>query len=146
MLGIAFTGGGKKDHELSTEQRERAMFVSKHVKFSPRQILADYCQWWFIMQTMFCLAAIPVKWAICFTLLRIADKKKIYVFSIYAIMAAVAIVMAGTTIYEFFHCTPIAMNWKAVEGGSCKAQSNITGFSFALSAVSIFSDWFCALV
>ncbi|CAO2656027.1 Nn.00g048300.m01.CDS01 [Neocucurbitaria sp. VM-36] len=128
MLGIAFTGGGKKDDDLTTEERERAMF------------------WWFIMQTMYCLAAIPVKWAICFTLLRIADKKKVYVWSIYAVMAAVAVVMASTMIYEFFHCTPIAMNWKAVEGGSCKAQSNITGFSYALSAVSIFSDWFCALI
>jgi hypothetical protein len=98
------------------------------------------------MQTMFCLAAIPVKWAICFTLLRIAEKRKAYQWSIYAIMTAVFLVMASTTVYEFFHCTPIEMNWKAVEGGSCKAQSNITGFSFALSAVSIFSDWFCALM
>jgi hypothetical protein len=98
------------------------------------------------MQTMFCLAAIPVKWAICFTLLRIADQKRGYKIAIYVIMAAVAIVMASTTIYEFFHCTPIQMNWKAVPGGSCKAQSNIMGFSFALSAVSIFSDWFCALM
>jgi hypothetical protein len=98
------------------------------------------------MQTMFCLASIPVKWAICFTLLRIADTKKGYKLVIYAIMASVAIVMASTTIYEFFHCTPIQLNWKVVEGGSCKAQSNITGFSFALSAVSIISDWFCALM
>ncbi|KAF1846395.1 uncharacterized protein K460DRAFT_386647 [Cucurbitaria berberidis CBS 394.84] len=95
---------------------------------------------------MFCLAAIPVKWAICFTLLRIANKKKAYVWATYVVMAAVAIVMASTTIYEFFHCTPIEMNWKAVPGGSCKPKSNITGFSFALSAVSIISDWFCALV
>ncbi|EAT91922.2 hypothetical protein SNOG_00427 [Parastagonospora nodorum SN15] len=94
---------------------------------------------------MFCLAAIPVKWAICFTLLRIADKRRAYMWSIYAIMAAVFLVMASTTVYEFFHCTPIQMNWKKVPGGSCKPQSNITGFSFALSAVSIFSDWFCAL-
>jgi hypothetical protein len=28
MLGIAFTGGGKRDSELTTEQREIAMFVS----------------------------------------------------------------------------------------------------------------------
>lgn len=28
MLGIAFTGGGKKDAELTTEERETAMFVS----------------------------------------------------------------------------------------------------------------------
>ncbi|RYN61063.1 hypothetical protein AA0114_g858 [Alternaria tenuissima] len=128
MLGIAFTGGGKRDNELTADEKQTAMF------------------WWFIMQTMFCLAAIPVKWAICFTLLRIANGKKAYEWSIYAIMAAVAAVMASTTIYEFFHCTPIAMNWRAVEGGSCKAQSNITGFSFALSAVSIFSDWFCAII
>jgi hypothetical protein len=95
---------------------------------------------------MFCLAAIPVKWAICFTLLRIANGKKVYEWAIYIVMAAVAIVMASTTFYEFFHCTPVRMNWKAVEGGSCKAQANITGFSFALSAVSIFSDWFCAIM
>lgn len=95
---------------------------------------------------MFCLAAIPVKWAICFTLLRIAEGRRVYEITIYIIMAAVAGVMASTTIYEFFHCTPLQMNWKPVEGGSCKAQSNITGFSFALSAVSIASDWFCALM
>lgn len=28
MLGIAFTGGGLKDSELTTHQRETAMFVS----------------------------------------------------------------------------------------------------------------------
>jgi hypothetical protein len=34
------------------------------------------------METMFCLAAIPVKWAICFTLLRIANGKKVYEWAI----------------------------------------------------------------
>ncbi|KAB2110420.1 hypothetical protein AG0111_0g1641 [Alternaria gaisen] len=76
MLGIAFTGGGKRDNELTADEKQTAMF------------------WWFIMQTMFCLAVIPVKWAICFTLLRIVNGKK----------------------------------------------------AFALSAVSIFSDWFCAII
>lgn len=28
MLGIAFTGGGKKDEELTGRERETAMFVS----------------------------------------------------------------------------------------------------------------------
>ncbi|KAF2011409.1 hypothetical protein BU24DRAFT_435871 [Aaosphaeria arxii CBS 175.79] len=97
---------------------------------------------------MWCLAAVPIKWAVCFTLLRIANKQKVYVISIYFAMASVFIVMVSTTIYEFFHCDPIAMNWKPtkIEGGHCKAQSNITGFSFALSAVSIVTDWFCALI
>jgi hypothetical protein len=27
MLGIAFTGGGKRDSELSTESKETAMFL-----------------------------------------------------------------------------------------------------------------------
>jgi hypothetical protein len=30
MLGIAFTGGGKRDSELSIESKETAMFVSYH--------------------------------------------------------------------------------------------------------------------
>jgi len=146
MTGIAFTGGGKHDSELSPQQHETAMFVSLIDRCLLSSFGTDVVQWWFIMQTMFCLASIPVKWAICFTLLRIAENRKVYEWSIYMIMAAVFLVMASTTIYEFFHCTPIQMNWKVVEGGSCHAQSNITGFSFALSAVSIFSDWFCALV
>jgi hypothetical protein len=145
MTGIAFTGGGKHDSELSPEQHEMAMFVSPIDQCLLAKFGTDVFQWWFIMQTMFCLASIPVKWAICFTLLRIAENRRAYEWSIYMVMAAVFIVMASTTIYEFFHCTPIQMNWKVVEGGSCKAQSNITGFSFALSAVSISSDWFCAL-
>ena len=65
-------------------------------------------QWWFIMQTMWCLAAIPIKWAVCFTLLRIANGQKVYVTAIYASMAAVLAIMLSTTIYEFFHCTPVA--------------------------------------
>lgn len=60
------------------------------------------------MQTMWCLAAIPIKWAICFTLLRIANGQKLYVIPIYACMGAVAAVMCSTTIYEFFHCKPVA--------------------------------------
>jgi len=31
MTGIAFTGGGRMDSELSTEQRETAMFVSIYI-------------------------------------------------------------------------------------------------------------------
>lgn len=146
MTGIAFTGGGKHDSELSPQQHETAMFVSPIDQCLLSSFGTDVMQWWFIMQTMFCLASIPVKWAICFTLLRIAENRKVYEWSIYMVMAAVFLVMTSTTVYEFFHCTPIQMNWKVVEGGSCHAQSNITGFSFALSAVSIFSDWFCALV
>ncbi|OAG04639.1 uncharacterized protein CC84DRAFT_1094201 [Paraphaeosphaeria sporulosa] len=130
MLGIAFTGGGLRDDQLTSKQQETAMF------------------WWFIMQTMWCLAAIPVKWSICFTLLRIANKQLLYTIPIYCCMGAVFLVMTSTTIYEFFHCDPVAMNWKPtkIPNGHCNAQSNITGFSFALSAVSIFTDWFCALV
>lgn len=127
MIGIAFTGGGKKDVDLTAEERRHAMF------------------WWFIMETIYCIAAIPVKWSICFMLLRIAQGKRAYEFSIYAIMASVAIVMLLTTVYEFLHCTPIRMNWEAVKGGSCKPQRTITWLSFAFSGVTIFSDWFCAI-
>ncbi|KAJ4380995.1 hypothetical protein N0V86_003342 [Didymella sp. IMI 355093] len=88
MTGIAFTGGGKMDLELTTEQRETAMF------------------WWFIMQTMFCLAAIPVKWAICFTLLRIAENRRAYQISIWIVMAMVFLVMASTTVYD-----PVPLLW-----------------------------------
>ena len=110
MLRIAYTGGGKRDVNLTTEKREHAMFVSTIFQDFSNVPSADLCKWWFIMEIMFCLAAIPVKWAICFTLLRIADGRKIYVWSIYTVMAAVAIVIASTTIYEFFHCTPVRMN------------------------------------
>ena len=65
-------------------------------------------QWWFIMQTMWCLAAVPVKWAICFTLLRISNYKRLYAIPIYISMAAVFVVMVSTTVYEFFHCDPVA--------------------------------------
>ncbi|KAF2646767.1 hypothetical protein P280DRAFT_486325 [Massarina eburnea CBS 473.64] len=95
---------------------------------------------------MWCLAAVPVKWAICFTLLRIANGQKRYTIGIYGCMASIAIVLCATTIYEFFHCHPLQKNWMIMEGGSCNDQSIISGFSFALSAVSIFSDWFCAVV
>lgn len=84
------------------------------------------------MQMMFCLASTPVEWDIWFTLLRIAEKRKAYQPSIYATMTAVFLVMASTDVYEFFDCKLVQMNWKAVDGGSYEAQSNITGFSFAL--------------
>jgi hypothetical protein len=29
MLGIAFTGGGKRDDELSVDEKQTAMFVSR---------------------------------------------------------------------------------------------------------------------
>lgn len=80
------------------------MFVSiNHILSVDIRRLSDFGQYWFIMQTMWCLAAIPIKWAIAFTLLRIANKRTAYRWSIYVMMAAVAIVMASTTIYEFFH-------------------------------------------
>jgi hypothetical protein len=40
MLGIAFTGGGKKDLELSTKEKETAMFVSHYC--CPSRLLIEY--------------------------------------------------------------------------------------------------------
>jgi hypothetical protein len=63
-----------------------------------------------------CLAAIPVKWAMCFTLLRAAENRRTYQVSTWIIMAMAFLVMASTFVYESIHCTSMKMNWKAAEG------------------------------
>lgn len=81
-------------------------------------------------------------------------------------MAAVGIVMSATAFYEFAACHPIQYAqinrshsldcfanedvrfwWDHdIEGGYCLNPTTLTGFSFSLSAVSILTDWYCAVM
>jgi hypothetical protein len=109
---------------------------------------------------------VPLKWTICCCLIRIAEGRKAYIYTTIAMGTATTLVMLATAFYEFGACKPIQYaitasapavlfanvgepryNWnRTIPGGKCMDPNIETGFSFALSAVNIVVDWYCATV
>ncbi|CRG92379.1 hypothetical protein PISL3812_09438 [Talaromyces islandicus] len=103
--------------------------------------------WWFIWQTDWLFTMIPLKWTICCCLLRIAEGRKLYVYLTIGMGTAATIMMLITVFYEFGACKPIQYNWDStIPGGKCMDPSIETNMSFALSAVNIVVDWYCAFI
>ncbi|KAL3421925.1 hypothetical protein PVAG01_06081 [Phlyctema vagabunda] len=99
----------------------------------------------FIAEFFYASAAVAIKCSIAVTLLRIADSRRRYVWTIWGIMIAtfISAVIFIVTIANI--CHPITTLWGETTTGTCNLKLN-SDISFFFSAVEITTDWALAIL
>jgi hypothetical protein len=108
--------------------------------------LTDYHpQLFFIAEFFYASAAVTIKCSIAVTLIRIADTRRRFVWTIWGIMIATAISAIIFMIGIANICHPITTLWGETTTGSCDLKLN-SDVSFFFSAVEIATDWSLAIL
>ncbi|KAK9419724.1 hypothetical protein SUNI508_07210 [Seiridium unicorne] len=99
----------------------------------------------FIAEFFYASCTVPIKCSISVCLLRIADARRRFVWTLYAIMgmAAIAAIIFIVAIANL--CHPITTLWGETTTGTCDNSLN-SNVSFFFSAVSIVTDWSLAIL
>ncbi|KAJ3543983.1 hypothetical protein NM208_g3287 [Fusarium decemcellulare] len=98
----------------------------------------------FIAEFFYSACSVPIKSSICVTLLRIADARRRFVWTIHGviILSTIASIIFIVTIANI--CHPITALWGETDG-TCNLQLN-SSVSFFFSAVGIVTDWTLAIL
>ncbi|KAK7426752.1 hypothetical protein QQZ08_006788 [Neonectria magnoliae] len=99
----------------------------------------------FIAEFFYAACTVPIKASICVTLLRIADSRRRFVWTIWAIIILMVIASIIFIIAIANICHPITTLWGETTTGSCNLKLNSSA-SFFFSAVSIVTDWSLAIL
>ena len=126
IIVVCKSGAGQKASDLDPED------------------IAQGTKYYFIAQFLYVTSSVPIKLSICMALMRIADVKRRFLFSLYAIacLSTVAAIISIIVIANI--CHPAPAMWGAVEG-ECSPALN-SGIGYFLSAVSITTDWALAIL
>lgn len=115
---------------------------------SPDRITEHYEQrgrmWFMLFQLFYVLSTVPIKASICVALIRVTPRK-LYRWILYTVMALTAVAAVVTDVAVLAWCKPVAATWDP-SAGKCAAGSVITNVSYFISAVSILTDWTCAIL
>ncbi|KAF1969129.1 hypothetical protein BU23DRAFT_653869 [Bimuria novae-zelandiae CBS 107.79] len=122
-IGMSFSGVGAVDATATPEQMTNSL------------------RWFYVFQEPWCFTLVTIKASIGFALIRITNRTLWIELVIYGSMLLCLLTMGGTGMYLFFACDPIQKNWYTDVRGSCQPREIQTALSFAVAAVSIFTDW-----
>ncbi|KAG5997598.1 hypothetical protein E4U43_002605 [Claviceps pusilla] len=87
-----------------------------------------------------------VKLSIGVFLLRLAAKK-LYIWIIRIALVTITIWSLGLFIWDIFQCTPIQKQWDyRITTGTCASVDEILTVAYALSVMTVLTDWFFALI
>ncbi|EFQ85796.1 hypothetical protein PTT_19153 [Pyrenophora teres f. teres 0-1] len=104
-------------------------------------------QFFFFFECFYCAAIIPIKLSISFMLIRIASRRKLFVYSLYTVSALFVTMNLIALLYIIFQCAPVSYAWDtSTPGGKCNPAQTLADIYYATTAVNIATDWFCALL
>lgn len=114
--------------------------------YVPRLRASKLTPWklFYIAEYFYASCTLPIKGSICVCLLRIADTRRRFVWSLWIIIGATVIAPIIFIIAIANICHPITALWGETEG-VCTSSLN-SDASYFFSAVSIFTDWAIALL
>ncbi|KAK7734024.1 hypothetical protein SLS53_008019 [Cytospora paraplurivora] len=98
----------------------------------------------FIAEFFYAACTLPIKMSICVLLLRIADTRRRFVWSLWTIISATVIAPIIFILSIANICHPITALWGETTG-ECNTTLD-SDASFFFSAVSIFTDWALAIL
>lgn len=99
----------------------------------------------FIAEFFYAGCTVPIKASICVCLLRIADKRRRFSYSLYAVIGATVSASIIFIVAIANLCHPITTLWGETTYGTCDNELN-SSVSFYFSAVSIVTDWTLAIL
>ncbi|KAI1852872.1 hypothetical protein JX265_012900 [Neoarthrinium moseri] len=101
-------------------------------------------KWLTIAQLCYVLSTVPIKASICFALIRITTNA-VYRWILYGVIALATMACIITDVTILTWCQPVSANWDP-SAGKCADPSVLTNVSYFISAVSILTDWTCAVL
>lgn len=98
-------------------------------------------QWQAIATTIYVLNMVLIKLSIGVFLLRLAVWTS-YKWILWISFVVFTLWGLGIFIWDIFQCNPVAKQWDfRIEGGSCASPDAIIASAYALSALTVLSDW-----
>ncbi|KHN94597.1 integral membrane family protein [Metarhizium album ARSEF 1941] len=102
--------------------------------------------WQALTIAIYILDMMFIKLSIGVFLLRMATRGR-YIWVIRASVVIVALWSLGIFIWDVFQCTPVAKQWDfRITTGHCAGPNEIISAAYALSVMTVLSDWFFALI
>ncbi|KAM5342204.1 hypothetical protein ACJ41O_015235 [Fusarium nematophilum] len=99
----------------------------------------------FVAQFFYSACTVPIKTSICVALLRIADSRRRFAWTIWAVIMMTSIAAVVFIIATANVCHPITTLWGETTTGTCNTKLN-SSIGFFFSAVSIVTDWTMAIL
>jgi tetrahydromethanopterin S-methyltransferase subunit C len=99
----------------------------------------------FIAEFFYASGAVIIKCSIAITLIRIADSRRRFTWTIYSIMTATTLSAIIFMIGVANICHPITTLWGETTTGSCNLKLD-SDVSFFFSAIEILTDWSLAIL
>ncbi|OAA45464.1 integral membrane family protein [Metarhizium rileyi] len=102
--------------------------------------------WQAITIAIYILDMMFIKLSIGVFLLRLATQRS-YIWIIRGALVIVTLWSLGIFIWDVFQCTPVAKQWDfRITTGHCAGPDEIISAAYALSVMTVLSDWFFALI
>ncbi|EKG16769.1 hypothetical protein MPH_05972 [Macrophomina phaseolina MS6] len=99
-----------------------------------------------MFEVFYCVTIIPVKLSIAFQLIRIAQGRKVFVYSQYVVAGMFTTMNVIAALYIIFQCNPVSYAWDTKQDGKCNDPKILTDIYYATTAVNIATDWFSAFM
>ncbi|KAL2831464.1 hypothetical protein BDW59DRAFT_157891 [Aspergillus cavernicola] len=110
---------------------------------------AEGQKFFLIFEVGYCAAIIPIKLSISWMLIRVAEGRKMYIYTQYAIISLFTVMNIIALIFILTDCIPVQAAWdKSLleHGGRCQPPHVLTDVYYATTAVNIVTDWVTALM
>ncbi|PHH63449.1 hypothetical protein CDD81_5828 [Ophiocordyceps australis] len=102
--------------------------------------------WQALATALYILDMMFIKLSIGIFLLRLSVGK-VYQYILQVSLVVIALWSMGVFLWDVFQCTPVAKQWDfRITHGRCASPGEIISAAYAISALSIISDWLYALL
>ena len=87
-----------------------------------------------------------IKLSIAVFLLRLAEQKR-YKYTLWISMGVITIWSLGSFFWDVFQCSPVQAQWDyTIEGLQCATAEQVVSGAYAVSIMTVLSDWLYALI
>ncbi|KAG6052407.1 hypothetical protein E4U17_005825 [Claviceps sp. LM77 group G4] len=121
--------------------------IGRHnASFMNEDDLVAAIMWQALGVAIYILNMMFIKLSIGVFLLRIATQKP-YIWAIRIVLVVITLWSIGLFIWNLLQCTPIEKQWDfRITDGQCAGASEVLTAAYALSVMTIVTDWFFALI
>ncbi|KAG6088276.1 hypothetical protein E4U15_006423 [Claviceps sp. LM218 group G6] len=121
--------------------------IGRHnASFTNEDDLVAAIMWQALGVAIYILNMMFIKLSIGVFLLRIATQKS-YIWAIRIVLVIITLWSIGLFIWNLLQCTPIEKQWDfRITDGQCAGASEVLTAAYALSVMTIVTDWFFALI
>ncbi|KAG4030727.1 hypothetical protein MFRU_011g01830 [Monilinia fructicola] len=120
--------------------------IGVHAKNLNYNQLINGAKYEVVLELIYIFCTVVIKTSVGLLLLRITSVKPFYKYLIWYSIAILWVWALLTFIVVCLQCRPLEAVWNPLVQGKCLEPSLITAFAYAISAETIFFDWFFSLL